>query len=534
MAAPEREPQSNADREQLRQQLILQHLLVKTLRRQPRLIPLLVVALVAAHVLLPSLARSGGSNPTLPVILAFGHLDHAIRAGQWWRLLSSWVLHQGSFHLFGNILFLLVLGRPVEAAWGPARTWLICLGAGLAGSLLALNAHTPIMVGASGVIMGLCGATIALGIRLWPRLSGPLRGALVYGPVAFLVLRLTFDGLFGEVEHLNPQAHQGGALAGFVLGMVLHPQLPGLGARRMRRGWTRLAVAASSFVFAVALGQALGHLRHPVRLPSVVTQEVTVGGQKLVLPAGLQRGLLRRGQCVGEDTNIDWALQTGRTVCFPLEPFGMLLLDRRDHLLTLDANDLAAMRAADQTGRLVQSEPSVMLYPLGENLLWLLQAPDPALRWHASALIPLLPPPGSAIVRSLPLTGRWLLPWQIALALAVDAPLPDAIDLGDGVQLLIGDNRVLQDPRGRDVVPLAMAGRARQFMRLQPGVMAYPLPTDRLAVLLGPDSRLDDFAARLLPNLPPSIVPPPPSMAAWLDWLATPLGLPPSPTPAFK
>ena len=534
MTDPEREPSSAQDRERARQQLILQHLLTRALRRQPRLIPLLVAGLVAAQLLLPALGRGGGSNPTLPVILAFGHMDEAIRAGQWWRLLSSWVLHQGSFHLMGNVLFLLVLGRPVEAAWGAGRTWLICLAAGVAGSLLALNAHTPVMIGASGIVMGLCGATVALGVRLWPSLSQPLRTALVFVPAGFLLLRLTLDGLFAEVEHLNPYAHQGGALAGFAMGMWLEPALPGWGGERVGRRWMRLAVAASSFVFAVALGQALGHLRHPVRLPSVVTRETDLDGQPLVLPVGPQRGVFSRGKCQGEDTNIAWALATGRTVCFQLEPFGLLLLDRRDHLLTLDSNDLAAMRAADQTGRFVQSEPGVMLYPLRDNLLWLLQAPDPALRWHASALIPLLPPPGSAVVRAPPLAGQWLLPWQVTLALLSDAALPRALDLGDGVQLLIGQTAVLQDPRGRDAVPLALAGRTGQFVRLQPGVMVYPLEADRLAVLLGPDSRLDDFAARLQPHMPPPLRLPSPTPAVWFTWLTAPLGLPSFASPSAE
>ena len=279
-------------------------------------------------------------------------------------------------------------------------------------------------------------------------------------------------------------------------------------------------------MFAVALGQALGHLRHPVRLPSVHTREVLVAGHTLALTAGLRRGLLTRGACVGEATNVEWALANGRTVCFPLEPFGVLLLDHRDHLLSMDATDVAALRAADQTGRFVQSEPGIMLYPLGEDLMWVLEAPEPALRWHASALIPLLPPPGSALVRAPPLSGRWLLPWQVALALAVDPPLPQALDLGDGVQLLLGRAQALQDPHGRDTVPLAMAGRMQHFVRILPGVMLLPLPAERLAVLLGPDSRLDDFSARLQPILPPAFVLPSPSLSAWLAWLAMPLQQP--------
>ena len=513
-------PPPPPDRVDWRQRLLLQKLLVQTLRRRPRLIPLLAVALLAAQMVLPALRHGTEADPVLPAVAALGHLDRAIRAGQWWRLLTSWLLHQGTWHLVGNVVFLVVLGRPVEAVWGPARTWLICVAAGLAGSLLALNAHTPVMVGASGVALGLCGATLALGVRLWPRLTVPLRTLLVLAPLALLLLRLGSDAWLDASTHLNPYAHQGGALAGFAMGLWLQPQLPSelVGGRRLRPLFTRTAVTLTALALAVALGQGLAHLRRPIRLPLLTTREVAIAGQHLVIPAELQRGLLRSGRCVGDDIDVAWAFRTGRTLCFPLEPFGMLLLDRREHLLTLDSNDYAALQAADQLGRMVQSEPNVMLYPLGEEWLWLLQAPDGALRWHASALTSLLPPPGSAVVRRPPLSGRWLLPFELTLTVAAAPVLPAALDLGDGVQLRIGAASALLDPEGRDDLALALASGGQQFVRIQPGVMLFPLSAVLVAVLVGPDARLDGFAARLRAILPPSPPVVMPSLATWLTW----------------
>jgi len=83
-------------------------------------------------------------------------------------------------------------------------------------------------------------------------------------------------------------------------------------------------------------------------------------------------------------------------------------------------------------------------------------------------------------------------------------------------------------------IGVALAGRTGQFVRLQPGVMVYPLEADRLAVLLGPDSRLDDFAARLQPHMPPPLRLPSPTPAVWFTWLTAPLGLPSFASPSAE
>ena len=74
---------------------------------------------------------------------------------------TSLFMHAGIMHLAGNVYFLIVFGRIVEAAWGPLRFAALYL----AGGLLASLAHWAVypdstlpVIGASGAIAALMGA----------------------------------------------------------------------------------------------------------------------------------------------------------------------------------------------------------------------------------------------------------------------------------------------------------------------------------------------------------------------------------------
>lgn len=79
-------------------------------------------------------------------------------------LLTHIFVHGGWMHLFGNMLFLLLFGVPMERHWGVARLALIYLLCGLGSALVSLlvnaDSDTP-TVGASGAISGLMGLYVA-------------------------------------------------------------------------------------------------------------------------------------------------------------------------------------------------------------------------------------------------------------------------------------------------------------------------------------------------------------------------------------
>ncbi len=155
-------------------------------------------------------------------------------AGQAARLFTSVLLHAGLLHLAGNLLFLWVFGRAVEAAMGHARflAFFVLCGA-LAGLVhtLAQPASTLPTVGASGAISGVMGAYLAL----HPRARVRSLVLLVVVPVAtevpavlWLVVWLALQLLAGaRAMGARPE---GGAVSvawwahagGFAAGLLLH------------------------------------------------------------------------------------------------------------------------------------------------------------------------------------------------------------------------------------------------------------------------------------------------------------------------
>lgn len=131
------------------------------------------------------------------------------------------LLHGGLFHLAMNMLSLAAITQELSRLTTSVRIALIYLVSQIAAAgLFALLAPTggP-MVGASGAIFGLAGALIALAgkwrLRQSLSLRPILRAVLMIGG---LNIALTFF-----VPSIAWQAHLGGLLAGFLMGLVLSP-----------------------------------------------------------------------------------------------------------------------------------------------------------------------------------------------------------------------------------------------------------------------------------------------------------------------
>ena len=80
-------------------------------------------------------------------------------------LLTSMFLHVGFGHLFGNMLYLWIFGRPVEKAMGPGRFLAFYLLAGFsADAIQLLSSSGPNLpsVGASGAVSGVLGGFLLL------------------------------------------------------------------------------------------------------------------------------------------------------------------------------------------------------------------------------------------------------------------------------------------------------------------------------------------------------------------------------------
>lgn len=185
----------------------------------------LLMALNAAMFVVES-CLGGSTDPD--VLFRLGaFFAPAVRAGQWWRLITAGFLHFGALHLAMNMLGLWILGPFVEFALGFRRFVLVYLltGVGAAAMVMAFasaaSAET-LSVGASGSIMGLVGATGALMLRGWLRekaLVAKRRLVLMFLIVATQAL------LDCAIPQFSMTAHLSGALIGFAATLLLPDRL---------------------------------------------------------------------------------------------------------------------------------------------------------------------------------------------------------------------------------------------------------------------------------------------------------------------
>ncbi|MFP4056019.1 MAG: rhomboid family intramembrane serine protease [Candidatus Brocadiia bacterium] len=199
------------------------------LRGRAHVTEVLLAINVAVFVL--ELVHGGSTDPL--TLYRLGALDtHAVAEGQWWRLAASTFLHYGWLHLAVNMAALLLLGPFVEFALGWWRFLVTYLASGIGsmGGIVVLGQwlgwEAQFVVGASGAIMGLIGATGAVLLRGWARERAQVARRRL-GFVVFVVLfQVVFDLSTPEVSF---HAHFGGVVVGFAVASLLRHHVGGRG-----------------------------------------------------------------------------------------------------------------------------------------------------------------------------------------------------------------------------------------------------------------------------------------------------------------
>jgi rhomboid protease GluP len=142
----------------------------------------------------------------------------AIRAGEWWRLLTAGLVHGSLLHLAMNGIFLLDLGRIVEQLFGPRRMLAVLWGGVAAGAFASFVANPSPSVGISGGLFALVGALLAQGLRHWRRLAPGARRLFLRGPIEIVVLNV---GMGLALPYIDNAGHLGGLAGGLALGGLL-------------------------------------------------------------------------------------------------------------------------------------------------------------------------------------------------------------------------------------------------------------------------------------------------------------------------
>jgi rhomboid protease GluP len=179
--------------------------------------------LIAINVLVYVLMVVSGAHPQSPEaqdLIRWGaNYGPLTGGGQWWRLLTCMFVHIGLVHLAFNMWALWNVGPLVERLLGNVGFALMYVLSGVLASLASYwwNPERT-SAGASGAVFGVFGAL--LGFLLRGHESIPLAAlkSLRSSGIAFIVYNLAFGIL---IPFIDLSAHVGGAIAGFVCGLVL-------------------------------------------------------------------------------------------------------------------------------------------------------------------------------------------------------------------------------------------------------------------------------------------------------------------------
>jgi rhomboid protease GluP len=167
-----------------------------------------------------------GGSENLRTLSRLGALwaPAVLEDGQWYRLVTALFLHLGPFHLAMNLLALAWIGPWVEKTLGWARYVAVYFVSGI-GSMAAVILFIQLgwmqeemLVGASGAIMGLIGATGALLLAGRLRERSALAGKRLLEILVIVGLQVVFDLLTPQVSFA---AHAGGLVIGFLATALL-------------------------------------------------------------------------------------------------------------------------------------------------------------------------------------------------------------------------------------------------------------------------------------------------------------------------
>ena len=151
----------------------------------------------------------------------------AIKRGEKIRLLSAGFLHADMMHLLFNMLTLYFFADNIISNLGRISFLIIYFGSLLAGNLITYYFHKNqphyTAIGASGAVMGILYSAILIN----PSMTLGLFGIIPVPGFVFAIGYLLYSiyGMKNSIGNIGHTAHLGGAIAGYLLTIFLHPQV---------------------------------------------------------------------------------------------------------------------------------------------------------------------------------------------------------------------------------------------------------------------------------------------------------------------
>ena len=153
--------------------------------------------------------------------------EFILRDRQYYRLVTSGLLHADWMHLLFNMYSLYSFGSSIELFFGPLTFMTIYLSGIIGGNLLSLYLHRHhdyLALGASG---GVCGVIFA-GIFLLPGTGVQLFLVPITIPAhvfAIVFVLVSYYGIRSQRGNIGHDAHLGGAVVGLLAATGLHPHI---------------------------------------------------------------------------------------------------------------------------------------------------------------------------------------------------------------------------------------------------------------------------------------------------------------------
>jgi hypothetical protein len=149
--------------------------------------------------------------PSFEIHLVLPNIDYLKSTNEWYRLFTVALVHSGLLHLGFNMYALMVLGNPLEAAFGKNKLLIIFFVSLLTGSLTStlLASASSYSVGASGAVFGLFGALAIVGKRI---------GADTRSIFVIIAINFAIGFVLGGIDW---HAHLGGLIGGVITAQLI-------------------------------------------------------------------------------------------------------------------------------------------------------------------------------------------------------------------------------------------------------------------------------------------------------------------------
>ena len=170
---------------------------------------------------------------------------------EWYRLITAMFLHGGLIHIGFNMMALMQLGPALEELYGSSRYFFLYIVTGAFGFLVSAFPYGPWQgsnsLGASGGLLGLVGAMLAITTKRGGAYMRELRSRLISSVVFLLVLGFMGMGI-------DNKAHMAGLALGFVVGKTFPDRQPmNVRERKIAQtlGWIAGLAVIASFVLMI-------------------------------------------------------------------------------------------------------------------------------------------------------------------------------------------------------------------------------------------------------------------------------------------